>query len=70
MKRNVIEFPTYNVNLGDAILVVKHHLTDEEIAAETKMISIQKVAEMETHNSVTKDDLVNALRYIFNTYEF
>lgn len=63
-------FPTYNISLGEACAIVKHNLDDESIAFPSKVIAIEKVAEMETHNSITKDELVAALRWLFRHYEF
>ena len=65
-----IKFPTYNVNLGDAWLIVKEHLDDESIAIPSKVIAIEKIARMETHNSIKKDDLIHCLRWLFDHYEF
>ena len=65
-----IQFPTYNVNLGDAWLIVKEHLDDESIAIPSKVIAIEKIARMETHNSIKKDDLIHCLRWMFDHYEF
>lgn len=65
-----ILFPTYNVSLGEAVGIVKHRLDDDTIALPSKVIAIEKVARMETHNSVTKDDLVRALRWLFDHYDF
>ena len=67
---NIIRFPTYNVSLGEAITIVRERLDDDSIALQTKMIAIEKVTQMETYNSIRKDDLVNALRYIFDHYDF
>ena len=66
----LIQFPTYNVNLGDAWLIVKEHLDDESIAIQSKVIAIEKIARMETHNSIKKDDLIHCLRWLFDQYEF
>lgn len=66
----LIQFPTYNVNLGDAWLIVKEHLDDESIAIPSKVIAIEKIARMETHNSIKKDDLIHCLRWLFDHYEF
>ena len=66
----IIQFPTYNVNLGDAWLIVKEHLDDESIAIPSKVIAIEKIARMETHNSIKKDDLIHCLRWLFDHYEF
>lgn len=63
-------FPTYNISLGDACAIVKHHLDDDGIAMESKVLAIEKVADMETHNSITKDELVGALRWLFRHYVF
>ena len=65
-----IKFSTYNVNLGDAWLIVKEHLDDESIAIPSKVIAIEKIARMETHNSIKKDDLIHCLRWLFDHYEF
>ena len=65
-----IQFPTYNVNLGDAWLIVKEHLDDESIAIPSKVIAIEKISRMETHNSSKKDDLIHCLRWLFDHYEF
>ena len=65
-----IRFPTYNVSLGEAVAIVKHRLDDDTIALPSKVISIEKVARMETHNSITKDELVCALRWLVDHYDF
>lgn len=69
-KNKRIQFPTYNVNLGDACVIVKDCLDDETIAFPSKVIAIEKVARMETHNSITKDDLIRCLRWLFDHYDF
>lgn len=66
----LIQFPTYNINFGDACLIVKEHLDDESIAIPSKVIAIEKIARMETHNSINKDDLIHCLRWLFDNYEF
>ena len=65
-----LEFPTYNVSLGEAILIVKIHLNNPDYAFQSKVLAIERVANMETHNSVTKNELVCALRWLFEHYEF
>ena len=65
-----IQFPTYNINMGDAWLIIKERLDDETIALPSKVIAIEKIARMETHNSITKDDLIHALRWLFDHYDF
>ena len=65
-----IRFPTYNINIGDACVIVKWKLDDDTIALQSKIIAIEKVARMETHNSITKDELVRALQWLFDHYDF
>lgn len=65
-----IRFPTYNINIGDAYMIVKYHLDDDTIALQSKVLAIEKVANMETLNGVTKDELQNALKWLFNHYDF
>lgn len=66
----LIPFPTDHGTLDDAIEIVKQRLSDETLSPQTVVCAIEQVAEMETHNSVSKDDLVNALRWLFEHYEF
>jgi len=70
MGKKLVQFPTYEVSLHDACYIVKFALDDDSVAYQSKVMAIEKVAEMETHNSITKDDLVNALRWIFKNYDF
>ena len=65
-----IRFPTYNINMGDAWLIVKERLDDETIALPSKVLAIEKIARMETLNSITKDELQKALRWLFDHYDF
>ena len=67
---DVIKLPTYNVSMGEAVAIVKHYLNDESIQHETRLLAIEKVANMETHNSITKDELVECLRWLFERYDF
>ena len=70
MSKTIIEFPTDNVSIGDAWAIVKTRLDDPELSIRTKLLAIEQVAEMETHNSVTKEELVSALRWLFRHYDF
>ena len=65
-----IIFPTFNVSLGEAVIIVKSRLDDKSIPIPTKVLAIERVAEMETHNSVTKDELVEALRWLYRHFDF
>lgn len=67
---NVLKFPTDNVSLPQAIGIVKAHLYDEDVSFKSRVLAVEKVANMETHNSVTKEELVRALRWMFENYEF
>ena len=66
----LIRFPTYNISLTEEIEIVKHRLYDETVPLQTIVCAIERVAEMETHNSISKNDLVNALRWLYEHYEF
>lgn len=65
-----IALPTYNVPLEQAIDIVKYRLDDRYLTPETKTHAIERVANMATHNSITKDELVDALRWMFEHYSF
>ena len=65
-----ILLPTFNVSLGQAINIVKTGLTDKSIPFKTRVLAIDHVAHMETHNSITKEKLVAALRWLFDHYDF
>ena len=65
-----IQFPSYNVSLSQAIEIVKFHLDDPNYALQSKVLAIELVANTETHNSITKDELVGALRWLYEHYEF
>lgn len=70
MSDKIITLPTFNVSLGQAIIIVKTGLEDESISYKTRVLAIDHVAKMETHNSVTKAELVAALRWLFAHYDF
>lgn len=62
--------PVQNVSFGEAWRIVRHSLDDDSISYKLKVLAIEKIAEMETHNSITKADLVAALRWLFAHYDF
>lgn len=66
----IIEFPTDNVSLGQAIGIVKFGLNDLGYSTPQKVKAIERVANMETHNSITKNELISALRFLFEYYDF
>lgn len=66
----MIPFRTRNISTGQSVDIVKHGLEDPDIHMETKVLAIQNVIEMETHNSISKDALLNALRWLYYTYDF
>lgn len=68
-ERKIFGFPGYNVSLSDAIEIVKFRLDDPDIAMQSKVMAIEQVADMETHNSISKDDLVGALKWIYKHYD-
>lgn len=69
-KNKTVVFPTFNVSDGMAIEIVKNKLDDETIPIETIVLAIDHVAHMATHNSVSKDEIVCALRWMFDHYDF
>lgn len=52
----------WGMNYSTAIKIIRniHDHTEEEIRA-----AVLKILEMETINAVTKDDLLNVVRYLF-----
>ena len=66
----IVSFSTLNVSLPQAHSIFKERLDDDSLSIHTRTIAIRQVAEMETHNSIPKDDLVAALRWIFDHYDF
>lgn len=68
--KKTVRFPSYNVSLSEAIVIVKCRLNDPEIALQSKVLAIERVAGMETHNSITKDELVGSLRWLYEHYDF
>lgn len=66
----MIYFPTYNVSRGDAWEIVKHHLDDDSVSIYSKTIAIEVIANFETLNSISKDDLIRCLRWLFEHYDF
>ena len=56
--------------LAESCVIVKAMLDDDSLSYQTRAIAIEKVARMETHNSIKKDELIAALRWLFDHYEF
>lgn len=59
-----------NCSLAEACIAVKTCLDDPVVTNQSKVIAIEKVARMGTHNSITKDDLIHCLRWLFDHYNF
>lgn len=70
MRKKIVSFPTHDVSLHEACYIVKYALDDDSVAYQSKVMAIEKVSEMETYNSISKNELVNALRWIFKYYDF
>ena len=64
-----ILFPTFNVSLSQAVSIVKTKMNDDSIPFKTRRLAIEQVAYMERLSSVTKDELVEVLRWLFNHYD-
>lgn len=56
------------ISLPESVEIVKYRLDDDTIVNDAKMIAIENVAYMETHNSIKKDEIIRALRWIFDNY--
>ncbi len=69
-KSKIVSIPTYDVSFSEACHIVKYSLDDDSVALRSKILAIEKVSEMETYNSITKNELVSALRWIFAHYDF
>lgn len=50
---------------GEAVKIFKN-IDDNEYPAEKKRIAIGKVIKMETHNGVTKQEVLNVLAWLLN----
>ena len=67
----VIPLPcTGNLSLGQAVDIFKYRMDDETVPIWAKVLAIEKTASLETLNGITKDELQNALRWLFEHYEF
>lgn len=69
LDKKIVQFPSYNISLSEAIEIVKYRLNDSDIAMQSKVMAIEMVADMETHNSIAKNDLVGALRWVYKHYD-
>ena len=67
----MIEFqPAYHMGYGEAWEIVKLRLDDDAVSIPKKVQAIEMVSRMETLNSITKDELKKALRWMFDNYDF
>lgn len=66
----IIQLPSYHITLAEACMIVRNRMEDDSIPISTKALAIEMVARMETHNSIRKDDLISALRWLFDHYDF
>lgn len=58
------------LSLGQAAGIFKYRLDDKTIPIWAKVIAIEKIASFETLNGITKDELQQALRWLFEHYQF
>lgn len=67
----VIPIPcTGNLSNGQAVGIFKYRMDDETVPMWAKVLAMEKIASFETLNSITKDELQHALRWIFEYYQF
>ena len=57
-------------SLADCLLIVKHHVADDTVSIAAKVFAIEAVSKMETHNCIAKAELIEALRFLFEHYDF
>lgn len=62
--------PPQHMSYGEAWEIVKLRLVDETVPIPRKVRAIEMVARMATLNSITKDELQTALRWLFDHYDF
>ena len=68
--KSMLEFTCLHLGLGKSCEIVKFYLDKPDFSVPMKTTAIEKVARMETHNSITNDDLVKCLRFLFDYYDF
>lgn len=59
-----------DMTLLEALNIFYCHLDDESISLSKKVEAIRRISEMETMNSIKKDDLKTALRFLFDHFDF
>lgn len=70
-EQSVIPLPCNGkLSLGQAAGIFKYRLDDKTIPIWAKVLAIEKVASLETLNGITKDELQQALRWLFEHYQF
>jgi hypothetical protein len=70
-RKNVIPYiPMHKMTYGEAWEIVKLRLDDDSLPIPPKVTAIEMIARMETLNSITKDELQKALRWLFDHYDF
>lgn len=65
-----IPFPSPgNISTGQAVGIFKYQLADETVPIWAKVLAIEKIAAFETLNSITKDELKQALKWLYDHFE-
>lgn len=62
--------PAYHMGYGEAWEIVKLRLDDDSVSIPKKVQAIEMVSQMGTLNSITKDELQKALRWMFDNFDF
>ena len=55
------------MNIGKATVIFKD-INNEETEVEDKIIAIQEVIDMPTHNSITKKNMLEVLHWLIEEY--
>ena len=48
--------------------MILNNIFEDDVDPEEKLLAIQEIVDMETHNSVTKQQMIDALNWLINDY--
>lgn len=69
MVRTIYRIPGRGMKMTKAkTKEILNNIFSDEIDPEDKLLAIEEVVEMETHNSITKRQMVDALDWLINEY--
>ena len=69
MVREIYRIPRGGMKMTKAkVKEILNNISSDEIDPEDKLLAIEEVTEMETYNSITKRQMVDALDWLINEY--